>query len=115
MTLTPEEVDMARSMLSSIQNTTVQGFDIFVRGTSISHAIYLFDSMICLLMSFCASQIIWNMYKDDRKDERVIKTIGIFLAVLSFSGLFFWIVGDYLVGMFAPEYIVINKIINGVT
>lgn len=55
--MTPQELELARSLLASVQNTTVQGWDILVRGTVISNAIYsYFNAIIVDICSRFLSQ-----------------------------------------------------------
>lgn len=108
--MTPEELELARALLASVQNTTVQGWDILVRGTAISNAINLVTIAVSILISFVASYI---SYRNDLSHDAGLNAIVAFVAI-GFICLvvLYRFVGNSLLGVFAPEYTILNNIIN---
>ena len=111
--MTPQELELARSLLASVQNTTVQGWDILVRGTVISNAINIATLSLSLLISLVVSYL---GYRFDKGCERGTNAFCAFFVV-GFVCLIvlYLLLGSALVGVFAPEYTLLNKIINTAT
>lgn len=108
--MTPEEMELARSLLASVQNTTVQGWDILVRGTVISNAINLVTITLTLFLSF---GVAWHGYRHDDSIDAGTNAFLTFVLVgfLCLIALYV-LAGDALVGVFAPEYSLLNNLIN---
>ena len=111
--MTPQELELARSLLATVQNTTVQGWDILVRGTVISNAINIATLTLSLLISVVVSYL---GYRTDKGCERGTNAFCVFFLV-GFICLIvlYLILGGALVGVFAPEYTILNRIINTAT
>ena len=111
--MTPQELELARSLLASVQNTTVQGWDILVRGTVISNAIDIATLTLSLLISVAVSYL---NFRRDKGNERGVNALRVF-ALIGFVCLVVLVLGmgGALVGVFAPEYTLLNRIIDTAT
>ncbi len=115
--MTPEELELARSLLASVQNTTVQGWDILVRGMVISRAIDLVIGLISIILPGYVGFLMWKeQIKQDCNDKVALVLavgIGTMVAMVLLAIMLELAVGLPALGLLCPEYSVLEKLIGG--
>ena len=122
MVLSPEELNVLHGMMSAAGNVTSYGYDVAVRGTVISGISDLICSGIALIVAvaFLYRFVNWVRTSEgvDGEDKAVAYVMGVVLAFVIFGVVAIMVdctIGSALMKIYAPEYIVINKIMEAAT
>jgi hypothetical protein len=107
---------LVRGILTSLQTTSVHGFDILVRGTIIEGII----NVVVILSSIIVAIIAWKIaYDRTQKAKKSIDSLPpivesvIWCLIFGFLAAFvFSIIGDSVMSIIVPEYVVINNIVE---
>ncbi len=114
--MSPEETELVRGILTSLQTTSVHGFDILVQGTTIEGII----NVVVILSSIIVAIVAWKItYDRAQKAEKNIDSLppvvesAIWCLILGCLAAFiFTIIGDSVMSIVVPEYVVINTIVE---
>lgn len=120
MVLSPEELNVLHGMMSAAGNVT--SYDVAVRGTVISGVSDLICSGIALIVAaiFLYRFVNWirSSTEADGEDKAFGYIVGIMLSLVAMAlvaGALDITIGSALMKIYAPEYIVINKIMEAAT
>lgn len=112
--MTPEELELARSLLATVQNTTVQGWDILVNGTIIESMLDLVGVALFILIGLAGSKYITKHIPPEFDQElgRLWQgpAIAFFLIVLCVCINVFL---SSIMGVCIPQYTILEKILGG--
>lgn len=115
--MNPQELELASKIMSELRNTTGYGYDVLVKGTAISG---LLDVSVVVLSVMAATIAAYIAYRhQSEKEERKYDDVppfwcGVICFVMFGIGSLavFALLASALMAVFAPEYTVINRIIE---
>ena len=116
MVLSQTEIELAQQMMNSVHNVSSQGYEIAVRGTVISGLSDLVMVLLGIIVTiiFIKQYLKWIPNQDDLSESGafcwgVVFSLAVFLvSAIGFNVIFHGI----LMSVFAPEYVVITKVLE---
>lgn len=118
--MNPQELELARKIMSDLRNTTGYGYETLVRGTVISGLLDVAVIGCTVLSAIVAARFVYNKTVEGNKVTRYesdrFPPWGAAIIAFVVCGLValvvFVLMESAVMSIFAPEYTVINKIIE---
>jgi hypothetical protein len=111
--MTPDEMELAKSILSGLKNATGYGYDVLISGTVLKNELDLIATGIWIAVS-CA--VIWHVNKRidlSKRDagDKMMFWCGVACCLIVIAFLISIIEGS-IFGMIAPQYVAMDRIIG---
>lgn len=124
MVLTPEEIVLAQNVMNSLQNATGYSYTTVVYGTKIQALLDFVLVIVSIIVATISAYLIRRytvaQIERDRSYTRempgpVFAPCIAFVATFILTALLLSLITGSLLGFFAPEYTVINKLLERCT
>lgn len=108
-----DEMELAKSALGLLQNTTGHGYEILVRGTAIDNAITLIATMVGVAIVIFTIIYTYRRFKiGEQSDEAFVAWL---LSMIVFAFALYVLmdtIKSCIIGISMPEYTAINNIVK---
>ena len=108
-----DELELARSTMETLQSMAGNGYEILVRGTVIENVLTMVVIAIWMITTVCVIKYTYKKLNVKEKDGDTF--IGWIYAMVMFgvlSGILIALTRECVIGIFMPDYVVINKVIT---
>lgn len=115
--MNPQELELASKIMSELRNTTGYGYETLVKGTVIGGLLDVSATTLSIIVASAAAYIAYRL-QSNREDRHYDDIPPFWCAVICFiiggiaALMIFSIISSALLAVFAPEYTVINGIIE---
>ncbi|MFA7164647.1 MAG: hypothetical protein WC124_02210 [Desulfoplanes sp.] len=115
-----QEIELASKIMAELRNTTGYGYDTLVHGTVISGMIDVVVVGCAVIAAGIATRFVYKVIQEENKTCKYEsdKFPPLWAAIIAFvvcglvALIVFELCGNAIISIFAPEYTVINKIIE---
>jgi hypothetical protein len=110
--MTPDEMELAKSILSGLKNATGYGYDVLISGTVLKNELDLIATAVWLIASVIFIKITYKRWKIGENDDALPGYIGFLFIVLVIMAFLISIIEGLIFGMIAPQYVAMDRIIG---
>jgi hypothetical protein len=122
MVLSDKEITILQSVADGIRNTTGYGYQVMVHGTQFNGVVQLVCGLLSIILTLVVTKWVIlpftrGIYIAENKDPWVylvgVIAVGVLFALI--SCVVWCVLYNPLINILAPEYVVVNNILNTLT
>jgi hypothetical protein len=108
-----DELELARSAMETLQCMAGNGYEILVRGTVIENVLSIAVIAIWMITVVCVIKYTYKKFNIEEKDSDAFAGWIVTMVVFGFLfGILIELTRECVIGIFMPDYVVINKVIT---
>lgn len=110
--MTPDEMQLAQSLLEGLKNATGYGYDVLISGTVLKNEFDLLATFVWLVASVLFIKFTYKRWNIGKNDDALPVYIGFLLIVLVVAAFLISIIEGSIFGIVAPQYVAMDRIIG---
>jgi hypothetical protein len=111
--MTPDEMELAKSILSGLKNATGYGYDVLIYGTMLKNAINLIAIFTWVAVTGYICKYTYKSWDVSVKDDDAFGGYVCIMALIAFGlAVILACVDGALFGILDPQYMVVDKVVG---